>query len=67
VVALIDPANGAEELGKAIPLLAEKALIDGKATAYVCKDFACGLPVTTAEALVAQLEVTLPATDQGTS
>ena len=67
VVALVDPANGAAELGKAIPLLAEKALIDGKATAYVCKDFACGLPVTTAEALVAQLEVTLPATDQGTS
>jgi uncharacterized protein YyaL (SSP411 family) len=28
----------------------------GRATAYVCRDFACREPVTTSEALRAQLE-----------
>ncbi|MGK2849492.1 MAG: hypothetical protein ACSLFN_01060, partial [Candidatus Limnocylindrales bacterium] len=39
----------------AIPLLADRVAIDGRPTAYVCRDFACRLPVTTAEALEAQL------------
>ncbi|MGB0747590.1 MAG: thioredoxin domain-containing protein [Magnetospiraceae bacterium] len=28
-----------------------KGMVDGKPTAYVCQDFACGLPITDAEAL----------------
>ncbi len=33
------------------PLLADRPLIDGKPTAYVCRDFVCRLPVTTVSAL----------------
>lgn len=40
----------------AIPLLEGRAMIDGKATAYVCKQFACQMPVTEADALRAQIE-----------
>ena len=38
-----------------IPLLDGRAMIDGKATAYVCQNFACQMPVTEAAALRAQL------------
>ncbi len=38
-----------------IPLLADRGLVNGKATAYVCRDFVCALPVTDPEALAAQL------------
>ena len=37
------------------PLLAERPLVDGRPTAYVCEHFACRAPVTTPEALAAQL------------
>ena len=30
----------------AVPLLADRTMIDGRPTAYVCRDFACRLPVT---------------------
>jgi len=53
VVAFIDPQDdGADALAKRIPLLAAKGLVDGKAAAYVCKDFACQRPVTTPEAFL---------------
>jgi uncharacterized protein YyaL (SSP411 family) len=39
------------------PLLEDRAQIDGKATAYVCENYVCRLPVTTPEALRAQLGV----------
>jgi uncharacterized protein YyaL (SSP411 family) len=38
-----------------IPLLAQRSLIDGRSTAYVCSNFTCKQPVTSAEALLAQL------------
>jgi uncharacterized protein YyaL (SSP411 family) len=38
-----------------IPLLEGREPLDGKATAYVCQNFACRLPVTDAEGLAAQL------------
>lgn len=38
------------------PLLAGRGPIDGKATAYVCQNYACQLPVTTPSALAAQLQ-----------
>jgi uncharacterized protein len=41
---------------EAIPLLANRSQIDGQATAYVCRQFACQRPVTTAAELREQLE-----------
>jgi uncharacterized protein YyaL (SSP411 family) len=40
----------------AVPLLAERVAIDGRATGYVCHGFACRLPVVEPEALREQLE-----------
>lgn len=40
-----------EEAIRAVPLLAERTMQEGKATAYVCQNFACQAPVITAEAL----------------
>jgi uncharacterized protein len=46
------PGTGAE----LTPLLADRPLVDGRATAYVCQHFACQRPVTEAAALAAQLD-----------
>jgi len=48
-------AENAGENAEFIPLLKERKLIDGKPTAYVCENFACQKPVTTAEELREQL------------
>lgn len=56
IIAFLDHGrNNAQELIKNIPLLAGRNLVDGKATAYVCENFACKLPVTTPQALLEQL------------
>jgi uncharacterized protein YyaL (SSP411 family) len=49
-----DDAAAAE--GYSLPLLEARGMIDGRPTAYVCQNYACQLPVTTAEELAAQLE-----------
>jgi uncharacterized protein YyaL (SSP411 family) len=41
--------------GAAIPLLQDRPLRDGKPTAYVCEGYVCQAPVTSADALTAQL------------
>jgi hypothetical protein len=48
---------GAESAGQGIdsPLLQERGPVDGRPAAYVCENYACQLPVTTPEALAAQL------------
>ena len=51
VVALADP----DETPAEIPLLAERPTRNGEATAYVCQQYTCQAPVTTAEELAAQL------------
>jgi hypothetical protein len=38
------------------PLLADRGLVDGHASAYVCEHFACQAPVTTPEALAGALD-----------
>ncbi len=38
-----------------IPLLENREVINSKATAYVCENFACQMPVMDGEALTAQL------------
>jgi hypothetical protein len=39
-----------------VPLLAGRDAIDGKATAYVCRNYTCDLPVTDRDGLRRQLE-----------
>jgi uncharacterized protein len=41
-----------------VPLLADRPLIDGRPTAYLCRDFACRLPVTDPAALRDELTAT---------
>jgi uncharacterized protein YyaL (SSP411 family) len=53
-VLAVGPSDRAAET--AVPLLHDRAAIDGRPTAYVCRDFACNLPVTDAKALTEQLE-----------
>ncbi len=49
-------ANPTDQVAiQAVPLLAERPLLDGKATAYVCQHFACLAPVNTPEALEASM------------
>jgi uncharacterized protein len=47
-------SSGASD-GAAIPLLRDRPLRDGRPTAYVCEGYVCQAPVTTPEALEAQL------------
>ncbi len=44
-----------EGVDTAVPLLQNRPQIENKPTAYVCQQFACQTPVTTAQALAAQL------------
>ncbi len=41
--------------GAGVPLLADRTMIGGRPTAYVCRHFVCKLPVTTVDELLAQL------------
>ena len=47
----------------AVPLLADRLMLDGRPTAFVCRNFACRLPVTTPDALREQLEAASEARD----
>jgi uncharacterized protein YyaL (SSP411 family) len=62
VVVMSPPGRGAE----LTPLLADRPLVDGQPTAYVCEHFTCQLPVTTPDALRTQLDEHL-ATRRSTS
>ena len=44
-------SGGLEEL----PLMQGREMIDGRATAYVCENYVCKLPVTEPQALASQL------------
>ena len=49
VVAMSSNTDNDKEL---IPLLKDREMVDGKATAYVCENFVCQRPVTTVEELM---------------
>ena len=51
LVAVKVPGSMGEEISKLIPIIKERNQIDGKATAYVCKNFSCQPPVTEIEKL----------------
>ena len=50
-----DPAE-AEALGKIAPFTKQLKMVDGKATAYICRNFACERPVNAPGKLKARLE-----------
>jgi uncharacterized protein YyaL (SSP411 family) len=52
VVAMGSPGSG----DTAVPLLQDRDMVNGHAAAYVCRDFACLVPLTEPEGLRAQLE-----------
>jgi uncharacterized protein YyaL (SSP411 family) len=53
VLAVASPSDG--RAIDAVPLLHERASLDGRPTAYVCERFTCRLPVTEPAALAGQL------------
>jgi len=55
IVILASGGDNQHFLERKLPFLKDIAMIDGKATAYVCKDFTCKLPVTDPVKLAKQL------------
>jgi hypothetical protein len=54
IVLVVDPSDN--ESVKLFPLVANRSMINGKATAYVCENFTCKEPVTKADELIKQLK-----------
>ncbi len=50
-------SDGTAEPSEGLPMLANRTMLDGKATAYVCENYVCRLPVTDAPALARQLSL----------
>jgi uncharacterized protein YyaL (SSP411 family) len=48
-------AAGEDPRASSVPLLSARFALDGRSTAFVCRDFACRQPVVEPEALAAQL------------
>ena len=51
----VEPGPRQEELAARLPFVGAMSLVDGRPGAYVCNDFPCHEPVTTPDALDAQL------------
>ena len=49
VVLLVDSAESRAALAAAIPAIAAMERVDGRASAFVCRDYTCQMPVNTAE------------------
>jgi uncharacterized protein YyaL (SSP411 family) len=55
-VVALGPPHGQCPGRAVVPLLLDRGLVDGRAVAYVCRDFACQAPITKPDALRVQLE-----------
>jgi hypothetical protein len=60
VLLLVDGGERQKALAAVVPFVAPLVMKDGKATAYVCENYACQLPTTDRSAFAAQLERTAP-------
>jgi uncharacterized protein YyaL (SSP411 family) len=59
IIAFFDPEQAAaQDLSLKIPLMRGRSLVDGRAAAYVCQNYACQQPVTTPEGLIEALNLT---------
>ena len=56
VVALVPTGEGAASAKKLMPMLQDRGPLEGKATAYVCENYACKLPTTDPAVLAGQLK-----------
>ncbi|MGA7234832.1 MAG: thioredoxin domain-containing protein [Bryobacteraceae bacterium] len=56
VALLIDSEETRARLAQSVPEIAAMQSVDGRAAAYVCRDYACQLPVTNAAALAELLQ-----------
>ncbi|MCI0698968.1 thioredoxin domain-containing protein [candidate division KSB1 bacterium] len=56
ILLLADGGEGQVYLGKFLPIIESVKMLDGKATAYVCENYACQLPTTEVEVIVGLLE-----------
>jgi uncharacterized protein YyaL (SSP411 family) len=56
LVVPVTPGDRQRTLSEAMPFIGPMQQKDNRATAFVCRDFACREPVTTADALAAQLQ-----------
>ena len=52
----VEPGERQQQLSRSMPFIAAMQTIDGRATAFVCRDFACRQPVTRPEDLREMLE-----------
>ena len=53
---VVAPAFADETAATSLPLLQDRPMLDGRATAYVCEHYTCKQPVTTVQDLRSQLE-----------
>ena len=51
VLVSVHPGPSQNELARVLPWIAPLTMREGKATAYVCRDFVCSQPVTSPEEL----------------
>lgn len=58
ILLLADNAEGQKYLSTSLPIISAMARINGKATAYVCENYACQLPTNEVEVLARLLEGT---------
>jgi uncharacterized protein len=56
-LALRVPVGRQQALGEKLPFIAAMQPVEGRSAAYVCRDFACRQPVTTASALLDELSL----------
>ncbi len=59
-IVLLRPAEKSEAIDTIVPFIEGMIQINGKATAYLCQNFACQRPQTSAEKLRALLKTTTP-------